>query len=190
MLIDALISIHSSFQPDMHSELVGQYFLDHNYVNLLEGCISIVPRCVLQGMPIDAFIAGKGDIVRRATSFIVLFIKDTDTLTHTHITTARMVMVYTLVQEIPQLLHKLCIQLYQIERSSKPLRQRVKVPSHLLAFHALPGIGEKKAGLLHHEYKTIRRFIDALRSEINREQLLAILSASHIAKLCSLFNIN
>lgn len=189
MPIDARISIHFSFKSDMHSELVKQYFLDHDYVNLSKGCISIVPRCTLQGVPVDAFVAGRGDVVKRAETFIVLFAKDTDILTHVHTDVVKVMMSYTAIQDIPQLLCKLCIQLYQMVHSSRPSRQRIKLPAHLLTFRAIPGVGKKKAELLHREYGTLRRFIDALHNK-NASQLSTILAASHITRLRALFNVD
>lgn len=189
MLIDARISMHSSFLSDMPLELVKQYFLNYDYGNLIQGCISIIPWCTLQGMLIDAFVAGRGDPMKQGDAFVILLIKDTDPLTQVQIEAAKMVLVYATIQELPQLLHKLCTQLYQMIRLSRPLKQRVQYPVQLLAFHAIPGIGRKKAELLHREYSTLRRFIDALHSE-NMAQLSSILPVAQISRLQALFAVD
>lgn len=189
MLIDAQISMHSSFLPDIPLELVKQYFLDHDYGNLTEGCISIIPRCALQGAPIHAFVAGRGDPIEQRDAFIVLLTRDTDPLTQVQIEAAKVVLVYTTIQELPQLLHRFCTQLYQMIRSSRPLRQKVQYPVQLLAFRAIPGIGRKRAELLHRQYSTLRRFIDALHSE-NTAQLSSLLPAAQISRLRTLFAVD
>lgn len=186
MPIDARISMHSSFLSDLDSESVKRYFLDHDYSNSVDGCISITPRCALQGVPVDAFVAGRGVPMRRLEVFGVLFIRNTDPLTHTQIEAVKLILVYETLKDLPQLLHNLCAKLYRMTRLSKPLRQGMKQSSHLMAFRAIPGIGEKKAELLHREYGELRRLVYALRSG-NIAQLLNILTATHIARLRTLF---